>query len=127
MLARMQQSTIALLRDDPTAIVIELAGEHDIHTAPELRERVADALSQGLPLVVDLTPATFIDSSILGVLIGAHRRLHEAGLGFAVCAGSAEEPGVRRILEVTGLIPVLPVLPDRAAALAFARVAPEPS
>jgi len=71
--------------------------------------------------VVDLTPATFIDSSVLRVLLEARRQAHEEGLGFAIALGSGEAPGVRRVLEVTGLISVFPVLPAREAALEAAK------
>jgi anti-sigma B factor antagonist len=111
-------------RDGSGPAVVALSGEHDIYTAPSLRERIYDAIGDGPGVVVDLSETTFIDSSVLGVLLGARRRAHEAGHGFAVCCGEQLEPGVRRILEVTGLMPVLPVLEDREAALEVARSGP---
>jgi anti-sigma B factor antagonist len=38
-----------------------------------------------------------------------------------VCVGDAVEPGVQRILDITGLVPVLPVLQGRDEAIAAAR------
>jgi anti-sigma B factor antagonist len=61
------------------------------------------------------------------VLLGARRRAHEAGQGFAVCCGSETDPGVVRILEVTGLIPVLPVVGDREAAAQAVKDGPSES
>ena len=113
--------------DGDDVSVVALEGEHDIYTAPGLRERAYGELTNGRALVVDLNGATFIDSSILGVLLGARRRAADASLGFAVLCGSNAEPGVRRILDVTGLIPVLPVVPDRDAALQSARSGPTSS
>ena len=67
-------------------------------------------------MVIDLSQATFVDSSILGAVLDARRIAGEAGRGFAVaCDGSAEP--VRRVLEVTGLAEELPVHPNREAAL----------
>jgi anti-sigma B factor antagonist len=106
---------------DDGVVVVVVAGEHDVHTAPSLRERIEAVVQEKTPLVVDLTPATFIDSSILRVLLEARRRAQEEGLGFAVSLGDDQAPGVRRILEVTGLIPVFPVLSARAEAVAAAR------
>lgn len=120
----MEANAIALDRDDGRVVVAALTGEHDIYTAPSLREQVYGVIEEGKPLVVDLNETTFLDSSVLGVLIGARRRAHEAGLGFAVCCSDGVESGVKRVLEVTGLIPVLPVLPEREQALEHARTGP---
>ncbi|MEA2391382.1 MAG: anti-sigma factor antagonist [Solirubrobacteraceae bacterium] len=126
MLAAVDANAIALERADGGVAVVRLEGEHDIYTAPELRERIYSVISDGSPLVIDLSTATFVDSSVLGVLLGARGRAHAAGLGFAVCPLDGLEPGVKRVLEVTGLMPVLPVL-ARDAAVEAARAGPEPS
>jgi anti-sigma B factor antagonist len=102
-------------------LVVVIEGEHDIYTAPTLRERLDESLERGGGVVVDLTAATFVDSSVLGALLDARRRAHEAGQGFVVCIGEQVEPGVRRILDITGLVPVLPVVNGRDEALDAAR------
>lgn len=117
----MESNRIELSRDDDGVVVVVVAGEHDVHTAPSLRERIEVVIGEQKPFAIDLTPATFIDSSILRVLLEARRRAQEEGLGFAVSLGEDQAPGVRRILEVTGLIPVFPVLSARAEAVAAAR------
>ena len=98
--------------DDVVVVVVE--GEHDIYTAPTLRERLDEALERGGGVVVDLTAATFVDSSVLGALLDARRRALDADQGYVVCVGEQVEPGVQRILDITGLVPVLPVVGDRA-------------
>jgi len=103
-------------------VVIVVEGEHDIYTAPTLRERLDEALGRGGGVVVDLTAATFVDSSILGALLDARRRAQEQQRGFVVSVGSEVEPGVQRILDITGLVPVLPVVNGREAAVHAARV-----
>jgi anti-sigma B factor antagonist len=89
--------------------VVALSGEHDVSTAPYLREQVVPTLDAGNPLVVDLTAATFIDSSVLGVLLGGLRRAREHGLGYAIVLGDEAGSAVRRIFDVTGLVPVFPI------------------
>ena len=83
-------------------VVVVVEGEHDIYTAPTLRERLDEALGRGGGIVVDLTAATFVDSSVLGALLDARRRAIEAGQGYVVCVGDTVEPGVQRILDITG-------------------------
>lgn len=102
-------------------VVVLIGGEHDIYTAPTLRERLDEALGRGGGVVVDLTAATFVDSSILGALLDARRRAQEHEQGFVVAVGAGVEPGVQRILDITGLVPVLPVVNDREAAISAAR------
>ena len=105
--------------DDVVVVVVE--GEHDIYTAPTLRERLEEALERRGGVVVDLTAATFVDSSVLGALLDARRRALDADQGYVVCVGDQVEPGVQRILDITGLVPVLPVVGDRASAIDYAR------
>jgi anti-sigma B factor antagonist len=62
-----------------------------------------------------------VDSSVLGALLDARRRALESSQGFIVCVGETVEPGVQRILDITGLVPVLPVLRRRDEAIAAAR------
>jgi anti-sigma B factor antagonist len=105
--------------EDVVVVVVE--GEHDIYTAPTLRERLDEAIGRGNGVVVDLTGATFVDSSVLGALLDARRRALDAGQGFVVCVGDEVEPGVQRILDITGLVPVLPVINGREEAIRTAR------
>jgi len=124
----MDANAISLDEADDDVVVVVVEGEHDIYTAPVLRERLDEALGRGGGVVVDLTGATFVDSSILGALLDARRRAQEVEAGFIVSVGSEVEPGVQRILDITGLVPVLPVVNGREAAVAAARHgAAEPS
>jgi anti-sigma B factor antagonist len=104
-------------------LVVAVAGEQDIYTAPALRERLEQGLGAETGLIVDLSAATFLDSSILGALLEARRQAQEKALGYVVCLGDEPEPGVQRILEITGLVPVFPVVGSREEALEAARTA----
>lgn len=103
--------------------VVSLRGEHDLGTLPHVREAFEAAASEEKALVIDLSAATFVDSSILGAVLDARRVAGETGRAFAVACDGAAEP-VRRVLEVTGLAEELPVHPTRAAALSSLAVAP---
>jgi anti-anti-sigma factor len=61
---------------DDSTHVIELGGEVDLYTAPEFKERMVELIESGKKqIVVDLSKATFIDSTTLGVLVGGVKRL----------------------------------------------------
>jgi len=89
-------------------VVIEVAGELDIATAPLLHERLADIIeAQGnLAVVLDLAGLTFIDSSGLTALVTAHKRLAAHGGRLNLTRPC---PATRRAIEITGLHRVLTV------------------
>src|SRR4030095_912146 len=101
----MEANPIVLDDTAGDVVVVVVEGEHDIYTAPTLRERLEEALERGGGVVVDLTAATFVDSSVLGALLDARRRALEATQGFVVCVGDPLETGVARILRLLGTRP----------------------
>jgi anti-sigma B factor antagonist len=103
-----QTGELALERNDAGLAVLTISGEHDLSTAPNLRRRLDNLLDEGTATVVDLSPATFIDSSILGVILDGRRRAAAADIGFAVVHANGAD-AVDRVLEVTGLRAELPV------------------
>lgn len=107
-------------RDEGELLILEVRGEHDIASAPELRSAFEAAMGAHPGVVADLTPASFIDSTVLGVLLGAREQARELGRGFAVLLGADGELAVKRIIEVTGLAPILPVHETLEAAVAAA-------
>jgi anti-sigma B factor antagonist len=95
--------------------VIELGGEVDLYTAPEFKERMVELIERGKKrIVVDLSEATFIDSTTLGVLVGGVKRLRPANGSLAlVCT----DQNITKIFEITGLDRVFPIHATREEAL----------
>jgi anti-sigma B factor antagonist len=82
--------------------VIALAGECDLYSQPKLTDALRAALDAGeRRLVVDLSAATFIDSSVLGALTEAWKRLHATGGADIVVV--VTDRRLRKIFEITGL------------------------
>jgi anti-sigma B factor antagonist len=82
--------------------IVRVRGEIDVATSPRLKEHLTAVLDQGAKFVtLDLSDLGFIDSSGLGVLVGAHKRLLESG-GETMTLRGLQEP-VRRVFEITGL------------------------
>ncbi len=100
---------------DSTTSVVELAGEVDLYTAPEVRQELVRVIDEGATsVVVDLTRTTFIDSTALGVLLGGLKRLRPLGGRLAlVCS----DRNIRRIFEITLLDRVFAIHDTREAAL----------
>ena len=101
---------------DEQTHVISLGGEIDLYTAPEFKERMVELIEAGKKnIVVDLSEATFIDSTTLGVLVGGVKRLRPSGGGLAlVCT----DQNISKIFEITGLDRVFSIQDSRENALA---------
>ncbi len=81
--------------------VVAVRGEVDLFTAPEFKQRVMAPIASGVDhVIVDLTATTFIDSSSLGVLIGAHRRLKTRGGRLVV---ACDNEAIVKTFRITGL------------------------
>jgi anti-sigma B factor antagonist len=106
--AGVRTGDLALERNESGLAVLTISGEHDLSTAPNLRRRLDSLLDERTAMVVDLSPATFIDSSILGVILDGRRRAAASGIGYAVVHTNGAD-AVDRVLEVTGLRAELPV------------------
>jgi anti-sigma B factor antagonist len=95
--------------------VVRLRGEADLHTAPILSDALDEAIQAGAgSMVVDMTGVTFVDSMMLGVLLGVTRRIRHSGIEMRIVV---DDPHVRRIFELTLLDRVLPLYPSLELAL----------
>jgi len=98
---------------------VAVVGEADLFTAPELKEALATALDGGAKdVLVDLSDATFIDSTTLGVLIGTVRKLRPLG---GIVAIVCRDPNICRIFEITRLDQVFPIFETTDEGLAYLR------
>ena len=85
--------------------VVAVIGELDVHGAPRVRAQLIDLMRDGAcDFVMDLDEVTFIDSTGLGVLIGALKRVRSMGGDLRVVATC--DPTLR-LLRLTGLHRVL--------------------
>lgn len=101
--------------EDMGVTVFELAGELDAYTSEQFRESILGKIDSGMQLaVVDFAKVEYIDSSGLGAMVAALKRISERnGRIYAVC----EESQVLKVLRITGLDKVFPVFKDRASAI----------
>src|SRR5580693_7421626 len=86
--------------DGGEVAVVVAGGEIDYAASPQLKARIAGHVEAGRTrLVLDLSTVTFIDSTAIGVLMGAVMRLHEAGGGSLAVVCAEENRRVLRIFE----------------------------
>lgn len=87
-------------------MVISLAGEWDIYRRDELRARLEAAYDQE-QLVLDLTAAKYVTSTLICALVVAHKHRQARRLPAAMIA--VKSAFVRRLLAVTGLEGLFPI------------------
>jgi anti-sigma B factor antagonist len=92
---------------DDGLTVVTVTGEIDVHTAPALREKLIGLVGQGkCSLIVDLQGVQFLDSTGLGVLIGALRRVRARdGSLDLVCT----QERMLKVFRVTGLTKIFAI------------------
>ncbi|HXS32738.1 MAG TPA: STAS domain-containing protein [Solirubrobacterales bacterium] len=96
--------------------VIQVEGELDMNTAPELERQLEAPLSApDSNLLIDLSRCEFIDSTGIALIVTAWQALDDR---FSIC-GIGDQ--VKRVLEVTGLEATIPTHPSRDDALASLR------
>ena len=95
--------------------VVAVRGEIDLFTAPELKQKLTDAIEGGKTrIVVDLSDTTFLDSTALGVLIGAVKRLRSRD---GVLTIVNTDPNIAKTFEITGLDQIFTIRPTRDEAV----------
>jgi anti-sigma B factor antagonist len=80
---------------------LQVSGEIDVFTSPSLRDELYAMIDDGATTVeIDCSQMDFIDSSGLGVLVGALKRIRERGGDFEL---QGLNPSTRKVFEITGL------------------------
>ncbi|CAN5634161.1 STAS domain-containing protein [soil metagenome] len=86
---------------EQTHATVRVLGDLDAASSPALHSCLVGLLDSGTDeLIIDLDAVPFCDSTGLGVLVGAHRRLAVGGGHLEV---SGPRPPVRHLLEISGL------------------------
>jgi anti-sigma B factor antagonist len=111
-------SEFAITEQGPQAghHVIAARGEIDLFTAPDFKQVLTETIEGGEHrVVIDLTEVSFLDSTALGVLIGAVKRLRSRGGALAIVNTDAS---IAKTFAITGLDQIFTILPTREEALA---------
>jgi anti-sigma B factor antagonist len=107
--------TIIIRDASQECTIVQVCGELDILTAPDLRERLLAVLNRRTlsRLILDLSRLEFIDSSGVAVLVNTERR---ARLLDRTLVLVAPQRAVLRVLQICGVDHCLPIFDDLSAA-----------
>jgi anti-anti-sigma factor len=96
------------LTDEPVSGAlyrVAAGGEIDLHARSGLEERIDRAVESGAQLVVlDLSDATFVDSTAVRAIFDAHSRLQALGRRLELVCSNLN---ILRILQITGVASAL--------------------
>ena len=98
------------------ATIIAVGGEIDVYTAPKLRDKITELVSDGVyDIIVDMEAVEFLDSTGLGVLVGGLKkvRAHDGSLQL-ICT----QDRLLKIFRITGLAKVFVIHDSADGALA---------
>jgi anti-anti-sigma factor len=107
--------TVTVVPETDDIVALCLEGEFDMANSPRLNEEIDRAITDGKHLILDLSQATFIDSSVINALFRARknaatrRRIAVLQLGTAAI--------VELALELSNIERALPRTHTRAEAL----------
>lgn len=100
----------------PGISLVTVAGDVDLHSAPELHDRLFLLVDGDVArIVLDLSEATFLDSMGLGVVLSTKKRLAAKGGELELVVAN---PDIRRIFEITMLDRIFELHQNRDVALA---------
>ena len=103
--------TVEIVSD--SAAVVMLGGDHDVAS----RQTIADAFAVAGPdrdVLVDLTECTFVDSTIIKLLLHTLRSLEENNARLELVIDSDPRGHVARITELMGIADVIPTHSSRS-------------
>lgn len=85
--------------EEQHAVILHLNGELDVATAPDLDAALARAGNgEASTIIIDLRELSFMDSTGLRAILGAHARAEESGSRLGLVRGSDQ---VQRLLSLT--------------------------
>ena len=116
--------TVAVTPETGEIVAIHLRGEFDLATTPSVLEEAERRLDDHKHLVLDLNGATFIDSSVINVIIRAHRTASARGRVAVLELGP--NTVVERALDISGITQIVPRAYSRADAIDIIHRAAEP-
>jgi anti-anti-sigma factor len=113
----MAQVTLEQLGED--IWVVSLLGEHDISMVDALRDRLAEAFTHDPRLIIDLAEATFVDSTVLGVLFAVANQATGESAGETLALVVTPRSTVERTIALAGFTPpIVATYPTRDEVLA---------
>ena len=102
------------LTDHQGTPVVTASGDFDIASAPLLREAFLEALLASNRTVLDLSGTTFVDSTVLSIIVEARKRAATGGGWLRI---AAPRPNIRRVFRLLALDTIIGIYASVAEAV----------
>ena len=86
--------------------VVRLAGDVDLHSSPKAREAILACLKQNMPLLVELSAVTYMDSSGVASLVEGYQTAKKQKLAFALVAVAQSAMNVLKLARLDKVFPI---------------------
>ena len=106
---------------DTGVAVVTLRGEHEAYSAERLHEQLEALGENGVAIVVDLSETSFIDSSIVSVLLRARDSARDLGVSLVLVIQESTGWAVKRLFEVAQLDEAFAITDSRSKAVEAAQ------
>jgi anti-anti-sigma factor len=99
---------------DESVRVVALVGEHDVSARQSVLAALEWVIAPGTKVIVDLSTTEFIDSSVLNVLIAAHKRAERTPRASLAVVVSPDTPPARvfEMIDAPARFPILASLDE---------------
>ena len=99
----------------PDIHLAEVHGEIDVYTSPQVKEALVGLIEKGhYNLIISLEGVRYIDSTGLGVLIGALKKVREHNGGISLICTN---PQIKKIFNITGLVKIFGIFKNEEEAM----------
>ncbi|MBR0518367.1 STAS domain-containing protein [bacterium] len=95
--------------------ILNVCGDVDVYTSPKVKESINALIEKEIyNIVVNLEDVRYVDSTGLGVLIGALKKVKEHnGNIVLVCTN----PQIKKIFQITGLVKIFSIFANSEDAI----------
>lgn len=86
--------------------IISLAGDVDLHSSPQARQAILDAIKLKQPLLVELSAVSYMDSSGVASLVEGYQAARKQGTEFGLAEVSPKAMSVLKLARLDRVFPI---------------------
>ncbi len=101
--------------DRPPFKIVYFSGDVDLHSSPSAREVILDCLKHKMPLLIDLSAVSYMDSSGVASLVEGYQTAKKQGLEFGLVAVAQSAMNVLKLARLDKVFPIHASLEERLA------------
>lgn len=102
-------------RNEPPFRIVRLAGDVDLHSSPQARQAILDAVKSGTPTLVDLSAVSYMDSSGVASLVEGYQTARKQGVEFGLAAPATAAMNVLKLARLDKVFPIHASVAERVA------------